>query len=158
VESILEKFYDSPMPDLPVSTLDRPDATIGYLLNEGASLWGRRAQEVLAPYGLTVKHVVCLEVIVCHGPLPQQEVGIRTKVDRTTVVAIVDSLEGQGFVERQTNPQDRRAYALVSTIKGVQWLEQVTEKLMAMEAELLNRLSMKERDLLTELLFRVVGR
>ena len=40
------------------------------------------------------------------------------RVDRTTMVAIVDELEAAGFVDRQRNPEDRRAYALEATDAG----------------------------------------
>jgi len=40
------------------------------------------------------------------------------KIDRTTMVALIDDLERAGHVDRTRNPEDRRAYALAATASG----------------------------------------
>ena len=78
------------------------------------------------------------------------------RVDRTTIVAIVDGLERAGYVERQRNPSDRRAYALEATEPGRRWLERTRGDLLATQDRLLSALSPAERDQLLALLRRLL--
>ena len=57
-------------------------------------------------------------MIADEGPLSQQCLGLRMRVDRTTIVSVVDDLEAAGFVHRKRNPDDRRAYALSRNTRG----------------------------------------
>ena len=76
--------------------------------------------------------------------------------DRTSVVAIVDDLEGEGLVERRRNPADRRAYALEVTRRGEDWLERARPALVAAEDRLLASLEPGERAELVERLRRIL--
>jgi len=44
--------------------------------------------------------------------------GDKLAIDRTTMVGLVDELEGMGLVERKRNHEDRRRYDLVLTDAG----------------------------------------
>jgi DNA-binding MarR family transcriptional regulator len=146
----------SPSQALPPAVADR----LGFL-------FAKAHQEMLAlarllpdpdQHGLTGKHFGCLSVIASEGPLSQQALGERLRVDRTTIVAVVDDLEAAGFVERRRNPEDRRAYALHATPKGKAWLERVAPRVLAAERELLTPLSAAERRQLVSLLQRILTR
>ena len=78
------------------------------------------------------------------------------RVDRTTMVAIVDELEAAGLVDRQRNPEDRRAYALVATDAGREWLAEKRGALMAAQEDLLSVLSAAERRALISSLQRLL--
>jgi DNA-binding MarR family transcriptional regulator len=108
--------------------------------------------------GFSGKHLGCLSVIAAEGPLTQQRLGERIGIDRTTMVALVDALEREGFVERRRDPEDRRAYALLATAKGRRWLERSTAKVLEAEREFLAPLSAGERDTLVSLLQRLLVR
>ena len=88
--------------------------------------------------------------------MSQQALGEYIGKDRTTIVAIVDELEHAGLVERRRNPADRRAYALEVTTKGHDWLARAKPALLAAEDGLLEPLDDAERELLMELLQRVL--
>ena len=49
------------------------------------------ASEVIGPGQLGIKHFGCLTVIADEGPLSQQHLSARIRVDRTTIVAVVDA-------------------------------------------------------------------
>jgi DNA-binding MarR family transcriptional regulator len=131
----------------------------GYLLARTHRAVHARAEEALAPIGLgpdavdcSPRHVGCLRVIAEEGPLSQQELGELIDVDRTTIVAVVDWLELEGFVERKRNPADRRAYALQTTPAGRRWLARADRALRDAEPEFLAPLSGAERRQLKALL------
>src|SRR5436190_3420914 len=113
------------------------------------------AGEVLEP-GLDPKHFGALSVIAAEGPLSQQELGERMRVDRTTIVALVDELERRGFLARRRNPIDRRAYALEATAAGRRWLDRAGAVLAEAEARILAPLDPDEREQLIGLLHKLV--
>jgi DNA-binding MarR family transcriptional regulator len=128
---------------------------IGFLLARGHLDCLAIAGEVMEP-GLTPKHFGCLAVIVAEGPLSQHELGARLRVDRTTIVALVDELERRGFLARRRNPTDRRAYALEATAPGRRWLERTEAQLAEAEERILAPLEAEEREQLIALLQKLV--
>jgi DNA-binding MarR family transcriptional regulator len=139
-------------PPLPESLSSHP----GFLLAKAHNRAHELATEVLAPIGLTVKHFGCLTVVAADGPISQQRLGESMRVDRTTMVAIVDELESSGYVVRRRNPEDRRAYALEATDAGREWLADARRALNAAEHRLLAPLEPDEREELGGLLRKLL--
>jgi DNA-binding MarR family transcriptional regulator len=141
--------------DLPPAVADR----LGFLtgrLHQMLLRMGREAGVFEPP--VTGKHLGLLSVVIDEGPLSQQELGRRVGVDRTTVVAVVDDLEVAGFIQRQRNPEDRRAYALEATPEGRAWQTKARKAVIEAEREILAPLSAAERRQLIELLQRLLLR
>src|ERR671934_1029126 len=99
---------------IPISLADQ----VGYLLSKAHSRVHNAANDALEPLGLTVKHYGLLTLLVHEGPVSQGRLGHGMKIDRTTMVALIDDLERAGHVDRTRNPEDRRAYALAATAAG----------------------------------------
>jgi DNA-binding MarR family transcriptional regulator len=128
---------------------------IGFLLARGHIDCVAMAGEVLEP-GLSGKHFGCMATIAEEGPLSQQELGDRLRVDRTTIVALVDELERRGLVARRRNPEDRRAYALEATGEGRRWVRRTSAGLARAESRLLEGLEPAEREELIRLLQKLI--
>ncbi len=128
----------------------------GFLIAKAHAVFHDRAAEVIGPGTLGIKHFGCLTVIADEGPLSQQYLCTRMRVDRTTMVAVVDDLETAGFVDRGRNPDDRRAYALQATDAGRAWIAEKRGALMAAQEELLSVLSEGERRALVSSLQRLL--
>jgi DNA-binding MarR family transcriptional regulator len=132
-------------------------ARLGYLLGQAHLAHRRFAGPPLASLGISPKAFGALSVLADEGAQSQQRLGERTGLDRTTMVAIVDELERQGFVERARNPHDRRAYALRPTSEGRRVLARASRAAERAEDEFLARLSTSEQRQLKELLRRLVS-
>lgn len=117
----------------------------GFLIAKAHAVFHDRANDAIGAERLHIKHFGCLTVIADEGPLSQQYLSERLRVDRTTMVAVVDELESAGLVERRRNPDDRRAYALEATDAGRAWIAEKRGALMAAQDELLSVLSETER-------------
>ena len=50
--------------------------------------------------------------------MTQKALGDALRIDRTTMVALIDDLEGKGYVTRQRHPHDRRAFLVHPTGAG----------------------------------------
>ncbi len=131
---------------------------IGYLLAKLHQRWGAESVAVMrdAGIGLGGMHFGALSMIRAAGPMSQQTLGEMIGKDRTSIVAVVDELEGEGLVERRRNPSDRRAYALEVTRRGEDWLERARPVLIGAEDDLLAPLDEDERRTLVGLLQRVL--
>ena len=81
---------------------------LGYLLKHARLRLSELAGAALAPYGLDGRELAVLLVLDSGEPASQQEAARRLDVDRTTMVALVDALEGKGLVTRHPHAQDRR--------------------------------------------------
>ncbi|MDQ8705987.1 MarR family transcriptional regulator [Streptomyces sp. LHD-70] len=92
--------------------------SVGFLLSKAAELVTADFEQSLRPYGIKARDYGVLTLLHQHGPLSQQRIGERLKIDRTTMVSVVDDLEGVGLVERMRDPEDRRRYAVTMTEKG----------------------------------------
>jgi DNA-binding MarR family transcriptional regulator len=93
-------------------------ARLGYLLKHAQLRLNERAGPALAPFGLDARELAVLAVLAAGRPLSQLEAARRLGVDRTTMVALVDTLEGKGLVERRRSAQDRRRNVVELTERG----------------------------------------
>ena len=91
---------------------------LGYLLKHAHLLIEERINTALLPWGLDARELGVLVAIAASTPLSQQEVSQRLGVDRTTMVALVDTLETKGVVTRHPDASDRRRNVVELTRHG----------------------------------------
>jgi DNA-binding MarR family transcriptional regulator len=68
--------------------------------------------------GLSWRGFLVLDRLVCEGPSSQRRLGAHLDIDKSQMVALIDRLEGRGFVRRERDEQDRRAYRVILTADG----------------------------------------
>lgn len=136
---------------LPPSIANRPGALLTIAARTGQELAKRR----LAPLGLTVQLCGVLNLLA-EGPISQQELGEQLGIDRTTVVELIDDLEGQGVVVRRRNPADRRSYALHLTPKGRGVQKRAAAAFDAVAEEYFSALPAADRKALANMLRRLI--
>ncbi len=129
---------------------------LGFLLAQAHLLSVSVADRALAPLQLEIKQYVALAILASDRHLSQHQLGERMRIDRTTMVALVDTLETNDDVVRHRNPEDRRAYALQITRHGRATLARAKRAVSTAEQEISADLSDSElrhlKDLLTRLL------
>ena len=91
---------------------------LGYLLKHAQQSLMLAAAPALAPYGIDGRELAVLAVLGADLPLSQQEAAEQLGIDRTTMVALVDVLEGKGLVERRRSQHDRRKNIVELTADG----------------------------------------
>jgi DNA-binding MarR family transcriptional regulator len=118
-----------------------------------------RAGEIGAaqvPAGMSVRFYGVLLILTELGPRSQHELSKLLHVNRTMMVALIDSMEEAGLVERRRNPSDRRSYALEPTAHGRRVLEELDSAVDRAESEMTRGLTAEERVRLQALLRMVV--
>src|SRR5450755_1233131 len=128
----------------------------GFLLARAHQRAYALFQNALAPLALTPKSFGALSVIAEHGALSQAALGETLRVDRTTIVAVVDELERAGYIERGHNPADRRVHSLGVTAAGSDALRVAERAAGASQDDLLAGLYPGEREQLQALLARIM--
>ena len=91
---------------------------LGYLLKHAQLRLAELTASAMAPFGITGRQLAVLIAIDSQAPLSQQEVAGRLRVDRTTMVLLIDELENKGLVQRRRDPGDRRKNVVVLTDAG----------------------------------------
>lgn len=129
----------------------------GFLLS-----WnGRRIAQVFAaalePLGLRPHHFGVLTMIDFQPGSTQQDLGDRSMIDPSSMVAIIDELEELGLAERRPHPSDRRKHAVHLTKKGTDALGRARIAALAAANELFGRLETDEQATLRLLLRKMAG-
>jgi DNA-binding MarR family transcriptional regulator len=115
-----------------------------------------RTAELLGSVGLTPALFALLNVIAARQGAIQQELGAALGIDRSTMVSLIDQLEGAGLATRRPSATDRRAREIEITPKGRRLLQRARGLILQVEDEVLAGLTAEERDELLTLLRRAL--
>ena len=102
------------VPALPPSMRDR----VPFLLYRASQISQSLANEMLAEMALNARQAGILTMVTELEPMTQKALGDALRIDRTTMVALLDDLEEKGYVARQRHPRDRRAFLVHPTGSG----------------------------------------
>lgn len=95
---------------------------LGYLLKHAQQRLVRAAMPAMAPFGIDGRELAVLTVLSAGVPLSQQEAADQLRVDRTTMVSLIDALEAKRLVERRRSADDRRKNIVQLTETGMDCL------------------------------------
>ena len=136
---------------LPPSMRDR----VPFLLYRAAELSHGLANDMLARIQLTARQVGILTLVTEWEPMTQKALGDTLRIDRTTMVSLIDDLERKGYVERRRHPRDRRAFLVQPTPSGRAAKVQAVAILDEQQSRFLAPLTSAQRQQLGELLKRL---
>lgn len=115
----------------------------------------RHFMETFAELDLTQKQVSVLWLIDDHPDIAQADLGRRLRIDRATVMAIINRLQKRGYVQRGQSKVDGRRQTLNLTKDGKRALEAARTAIQEHERWLKSRFSEQEIDTLLFLLRKV---
>ena len=136
---------------LPPSMRDR----IPFLLYRAAEESHALANQMLAGMALTARQTGILTMVTELEPMTQKALGDALRIDRTTMVALLDDLEDKGYVTRQRHPRDRRAFLVHPTGPGRTAKAAAVQILDEQQRRFLAPLTPAERGQLAALLMRL---
>jgi DNA-binding MarR family transcriptional regulator len=111
-----------------------------------------RVAAALDALGLTPALFALLNVIGAREGAIQQELGSAMGIDPSTMVSLIDQLEGAGLAKRRPSARDRRAREVTITPKGRRVFERGRETAAQVEEDVLCGLDAGERRQLLALL------
>jgi DNA-binding MarR family transcriptional regulator len=112
--------------------------------------------EALEGFDLTPLQYAVLAYVQAERDLDQSGLAARLGVDRNNASLLVEQLEARGLLSRRVNGADRRARLLRLTPRGEKLRARVQPVTYAGQQRLLSVLAPAERELLLDLLVRVI--
>ena len=103
-----------------MSFVDAPSRDrLGFLMVTLTRQWRRFVEEQLAVSGLTdATWTPLLHLRAWGDGVTQKELAERVGLDGSSLVRLLDILEGKGWVERRADPADRRSKRIFLTEEG----------------------------------------
>jgi DNA-binding MarR family transcriptional regulator len=136
----------------------RLDSLPTWLLSRSSGQAHRLLADAFATAGARGYHYRMLAALEDLGPASQATVGRRAEMDRSDVVAALNELEADDFVERAPDPDDGRRKIVTITVAGRRRLKKLDEVVSSVQQQLLEPLSAAERAQLLSLLGRIARR
>jgi DNA-binding MarR family transcriptional regulator len=150
----MDKDLD-PLALFPDPRLSGIDALVGFHIRLASAAVYQHFTETFSDLGLTQKQVAVLWLIEDQPAIAQADIGRRLKMDRASVMAIVNRMQDRGFLKRGESTQDRRRQTLSLTDAGRESLAAARNCIAEHENWLKARFSPAETAMLVELLRRV---
>lgn len=127
-----------------------------WLLTQTAAYASRLVTDGMAAEGARGWHLRLLHELENGGPASQAELGRRTGIHLSDMVAVINELADGGYVERTPDPADKRRNVVTVTAAGRDRARQLGVRAEAIQHELLAPLDKVERDQLTALLGKLL--
>lgn len=83
-------------------------SSVGYWTCTTAHLIERAINEELLPHGITYRQWQVLGWLALEGPLSQSDLAQRMRIEPATLVGVLDRMERDGLLVRESCPGDRR--------------------------------------------------
>ncbi|MEV5409426.1 MarR family transcriptional regulator [Thermopolyspora sp. NPDC052614] len=137
-------------------TTSRWEGLPSWLLGQTANHARRLLGDGFSSVGARGYHYRLLATLEDAGPASQAELGRRSGIHLSDMVATINELARDGLVERAPDPADRRRNIISLTPEGTRRLRLLEKRLAEVQDELLAPLSPDERQRFTELLSKVL--
>ncbi|MGI8412459.1 MAG: MarR family winged helix-turn-helix transcriptional regulator [Solirubrobacteraceae bacterium] len=130
-------------------------ASTGYLLARVGTDSRRRWAHTLVEQNLTPHHYSALIALNQLGAMSQQQLSRLMGIDPRNAVPVIDQLQARGLLHRNSDPTDRRRYAVTLAEPGKTLLSQLRHAADDEERQLLAPLTASERHTLHALLTKL---
>tara|TARA_Y100001934_G_scaffold110842_1_gene135687 strand:+ start:690 stop:1190 length:501 start_codon:yes stop_codon:yes gene_type:complete len=131
------------------------DRSLGFLLNDVARLMRSRFDRQARDLGLTRAQWRVMMYLRRHEGARQNELASLLEVENVTLGRHIDRLEESGWVERRSDPSDRRAWRLYLDEKSRPILDKLAVVLIETRETALAGFNADERDTLINTLIRM---
>lgn len=118
-------------------------------------LYQFRDRERICCYDITVTECYALEALVRSGPMTVNQLALALHLDKSTTSRVVRTLEEKSYVDRASDPQDRRALQLRSSASGAALAIRIQADLEERYARLLGNLDPQVRGAVIAVLQRL---
>jgi DNA-binding MarR family transcriptional regulator len=128
-----------------------------WLLTQSAAQASRTVTESFAAVGARTYHFRLLATLVEFGPASQAALGRHSYIDRSDVVAALNELEADGYVERTPDPDDGRRNIITITAAGRRHYKRLLMVATKAQDEIFAPLSATDRTRLATLLTKLLA-
>lgn len=133
----------------------RPQRASGPLLDLVARRIRAEVDAELSKLGFRPLHLVTMTLLAVSGEHNQSDLADSLRIDRNTMVSLLNELEDQDLVQRRRLRQDRRRHTVSLTSAGELCLSELQKTLIEAERRMLLPLNNEEQTALYMLLERI---
>src|ERR1700730_4698626 len=131
----------NPVPPTADATFSRILEMPSWLITRAYAYSHRLLAEGFGAAGVRGYHFRLLAALEEFGPASQADLGRRTSIDRSDVVAALNELAARGLIQRSPDPDDRRRNVITITPAGTKQLRALAPILDGVQDQLLAPLS-----------------
>lgn len=131
--------------------------SLGYLLKQASSALHAAMQTALRPFGMTVTHYACLELLAQRPGLSNSELARGTFVTRQSMNVLLQALERDGYVSRPEAAPVGKSLPTKLTPRGRRSLEKATVAVRSVEARMLTGMTETEQSDARRILRRMLA-
>lgn len=99
--------------------------SLGFNVNVAANASLRRFANVTKPFGITPEQYVTMMMLKENPGITQTQMAEKIFKDKTTITRGVDGLVDKGYVTKERDSTDRRAFNVTLTAEGQRVIEEV---------------------------------
>jgi len=107
-------------------------------------------------FGLTVPEWRVVAVLAENKGITQQQIGLRTRMDKVTVSRAALALTNRGLVTRSPNPQDGRSRLLTLSKEGQELYQLVVPQALDLEKSIFGKISSDDLERFSAILNQIV--
>lgn len=144
----MRKF--SPIPEFALQNIGLAFGLVGELNQQ---LYAK----AIEPLGISEVQLFILAALENLGPQVQAHLSDPLRIDKATMVGLINGLEGKALVERKPHPNDRRAVLVHLTEDGREMLRRGFEISDQFVQKLFKGVSAEEQEILRKLLERLAA-
>ncbi|MGC4088244.1 MAG: MarR family transcriptional regulator [Polyangiaceae bacterium] len=131
---------------------------IGYLMKSIIKKWRGTLDHRLARLGMSEARWFCLlHLGRAAAPMPQVELAEAMGITPPSLVKLLDRLEEDGWVERQPEPQDRRAKRVSLTPKAREMVKVIEDEAQQLRQEVWKGIPASDRQICLRVLQQLEG-
>jgi len=113
--------------------------------------------ELLRNYGLSGGQWRVIGAIAVKSGISQKEVAEIISLDTSTLVPIIDRLEHNGLVRRETNPNDRRNNSIFLTEKSESILDSIVNAVLNLRKSVYKDISVRDIEITKTVLKKLIA-
>jgi len=132
------------------------ETSVGYRLKEASSALRVAMEEALRPFGMSVTHYSCLELLAQRPGLSNSDLARGAFVTRQSMNVVLQALEQDGYVTRPREAPFGKVLPTRLTPRGRRRLDAASAAVRAVELRMLGDLSEADRSQVLRLLGSMV--
>ena len=130
--------------------------SLGYLVNRAARIMAHELAERIRPSGVAIGQWAILLILWARDGTTQAELARKVAIEAPTVVRTIDRMVRDGLVKRTTDPADARLSRIYLTDRGRALRDVLVPQAVAVNSDVLARLSPEEGADLRRLLAKLL--
>ena len=128
------------------------------MLKISAKTWEKAADiELKDRFGLTAAKWKIIVVLSMKEGITQKHIADMAFVEAPTLVPVIDKMEKEGYLTRQSDPKDRRNNLIFMTKKSKDIVDPIIDSILEIRNMGLNKISKKDMEIAKKVLETIIG-